>query len=116
MASRLTQFRYYAEDNQNNQPADLQWAAYCTQETFKKYSPILQLGIQTLPGTRFYLNSGTTPIIIGSSGVFELDVTNTSATITGLRIDQASMELIRDLMNGYIIIDLVYGEQGEKST
>ena len=116
MAMRITQFRYYAEDNQNNQPLDLQWAAYCTQETFKKYSPILQLGIQTLPGTRLYLNSSTTPIIVGASGILELDVTNTSATITGLRIDQASMELIKNLSNGYLIIDLVYGDQGGSNT
>ena len=111
MASKITQLRYYAEGNENNQPRDNTWAAYCTQETFKKYSPITQLGIQTLPGTRFYINSGITPIIIGASGVFELDVTNTSATITGLRIDQSSMELIKNLDNGYLIIDLVYGEQ-----
>lgn len=113
MANRITQFRYYSEDNPNNYPIDNSWASYCTQETFKKYSPIMQLGIQTLPGTRIYLNSGITPIIIGSTGVFELDVSNTSATITGLRVDQYDMELIKNLPNGYIIIDLVYGEQGD---
>lgn len=113
MATRITQFRYYAEDNKNNFPSKNTWASYCTQETFKKYTPIMQLGIQTLPGTKFYLNSAITPIIVGSTGVFELDVTNTTASITGLRIDQGSMELIRDLPNGYLIIDLVYGEQGD---
>lgn len=113
MANRITQFRYYAEDNENNYPLENSWASYCTQETFKKYSPITQLGIQALPGTRFYINSGITPIIIGSTGVFELNVTNTAASITGLRIDQASMETIKNLPNGYLIIDLVYGEQGD---
>lgn len=113
MATRMVQFRYYAENNANNFPVENSWASYCTQETFKKYSPILQLGIQTLPGTRFYINSGITPIIIGATGIFELDVTNTSASITSLRIDQASMEQIKKLENGYLIIDLVYGEQGD---
>lgn len=113
MASRVTQFRYYAEKNANNYPADLTWPGYCTQATFKKFSPIMQLGIQTLPGTKIYLNSSLEPIVIGSSGVFELDVTGTTAVITGLRVEQNSMEQIRDLPNGYIIIDMVYGDQGE---
>lgn len=111
MASRVTQFRYYAEGNVNNYP-ELSWPNYCTQETFKKFSPITQLGIQTLPGTRIFLNSSLEPIIIGTSGIFELDVSSTTAVITGLRVEQQSMELIRDLPNGYIIIDMVYGDQG----
>lgn len=109
MATRITQFRYYAEGNENNFPQENSWPSYCSQETFKKYSPILQLGIQTLPGTKIYINSSINPIIIGATGIFELDVTNTSASINGLRVDQTSMELIRDLPNGYLIIDLVYG-------
>ena len=116
MAVRMAQFRYYGEKHPNNQPLDNSWATYCTQETFRKYSPITQLGIQTLPGTRFYINSGITPIIIGATGVFELDTTNTSATITGLRIDQSSMELIKNLDNGHLIIDIVYGQQEEDET
>lgn len=111
MATRITQFRYYAEGNENNFPKENSWPSYCSQETFKKYSPISQLGIQTLPGTKIYINSSINPIIIGATGIFELDVTKTSAVINGLRVDQASMELIRDLENGYIIIDLVHGEQ-----
>lgn len=113
MASRIMQFRYYAEGNANNQPASFSWPNYCTQESFKPYSPINQLGIQTLPGIKIYINSSLTPIIIGANGIFELDVSNTSAIISGLRVDQADMEKIRDLENGYLIIDIVYGEQGD---
>lgn len=115
-ASRMVQLRYYTEGNANNYPSNITWPEFCTQETFKKYSPITQLGIQALPGTRFYINSGINPIIIGGSGIFELDVTNTSASITSFRMDQKSMELIRDLETGYLIIDLVYGEQEDLNT
>ena len=111
-SSRMIQLRYYKEGSANNYPSDITWPEFCTQETFRKYNPITQLGIQALPGTRFYINSGINPIIIGGSGIFELDVTNTSASITSLRMDQKSMELIRDLETGYLIIDLVYGEGG----
>ena len=112
MATKVTQFRYYAEDNPNNYPK-ISWPNYCTQETFKPYSPVTQLGIQTLPGTKLYLNGSLEPIIIGGSGIFELDVTSTTAVISDFRIEQKSMEMIRDLPNGYLIIDLVYGERGD---
>lgn len=108
MATKIAQFRYYAEQNSNNQPQDWSWATYCEASTFKNYSPILQLGIQTLPGTQLYINSSTTPIIVGHTGIFELDVTNTSASIANLRIEQSSMQQIKDLPNGYLIIDIVY--------
>lgn len=111
MSTRTIQFRYYSTDNENNNPA-LTWAAYCASETFKPYSPILQLGIQTLPGTRFYINSSTTPITVGSTGIFELDVSTSSASINSLRIDQQSMSTINELNNGYLMIDLVYEDSG----
>ena len=112
MATRMLQFRYYYDGNENNNP-NWKWQLYCTANSFKKYSPITAIGVQTLPGTKIYLNGSITPIIIGNSGIFELDVANTSATINNFRVDQESMKLIRDLQNGYIIIDIVYEEQKE---
>ena len=38
---------------------------------------------------------------------FELDVTNTSASIASIRIEQSSMQKLRELDNGYLIIDIV---------
>lgn len=117
MSTRMTQFRYYADGNPNNCPYRKEtdkgwnWSYYCTSENFKKYSPILSLGVQTLPGTKIYINNSYNPIIIGSSGIFELDVTNTSASINNIRVDEESMKLIKDLPDGYIIIDMVYEEQ-----
>ena len=112
MAMRMLQFRYYKDNNQNNSPMNWNWTYYCAADTFKSYSPIVSIGIQSLPGTKFYLNDSLNPIILGVSGIFELDVSNTSATINNLRIDQKSMDLIRTLDNGFLIIDIVYEEQG----
>jgi hypothetical protein len=36
--------------------------------------PIVQLGIQSVPGTKFYLNGSNNPIIIGNTGIYELDL------------------------------------------
>ena len=110
MATKIAQFRYYSDNNINNYPKNWSWAIYCEAQAFKAYSPIMQLGIQTLPGTRLYINSSTTPVIVGSTGIFELDVTNTSASIASIRIEQASMQKLRELDNGYLIIDIVYEE------
>ena len=114
MAKQIAQLRYYSENNPNNWPLNYSWTAYCTATTFKKnYTSISQIGIQTLPGTKIYLNNGHEPIIIGATGIFELDVSNTTATISSVRIDQESMQTIKDNELGYLIIDLVYGKQEE---
>ena len=112
MSMKMLQFRYYNDGNTNNNPSDWNWTHYCSIDTFKRYAPITSIGIQSLPGTKFYLNGSLNPIILGISGIFELDVSNTSATINNLRIDQDSMNLIKTLDNGYLIIDIIYEEQG----
>ena len=108
---RMIQFRYYKDNNLNNNPMNWNWTYYCSSNTFKQYAPITSIGIQSLPGVKFYLNDSINPIILGISGVFELDVSNTSATINNLRIDQKSMDLIRNSENGFLIIDMVCDEQ-----
>ena len=78
MARRVTQFRYYGNNNKNNShPESGNTAAnFVNGEVFRDYFPIYQLGIQTLPGTKFYLNSSRVdPIIVGATGIYELDLT-----------------------------------------
>jgi hypothetical protein len=57
---------------------------------FTNYLPITQIGIQTLPGTKFYLNEATTPIMVASTGIYELDLEGLS-TITSLSFDYNSL-------------------------
>ena len=107
----ITQMRYYGEDNPMNTPFGT-WMSYCDDTSFSSYAPIQQIGIQTLPGTRVYFNKSTTPVIIGASGIYELDLRNTSAVMSSLRIDALSMQIINNAPNGYLIIDLVHQRQG----
>ena len=118
MAKKIKQMRFYRDKDPNNVPGELiasNWKYYCDDTSFRYFAPIYQLGIQTLPGTKIYLNQSITPIIIGSSGVYELDLENTSGILNSLRIDPKSMQTINDLENGYLIIDLVYGGEGISS-
>jgi hypothetical protein len=62
-----------------------------------------------LPGTKFYLNNGLTPIIIGPTGIYELDLEGISQ-ITDLRFDSNSLTAVENNDSAYLIIDIVYGE------
>lgn len=69
--------------------------------------PIVQLGIQALEGTRFYLNDMVEPIVIGSSGIFELQL-NGVIEISTIRFDAASLDAIIKDKNATLIIDTIY--------
>lgn len=111
MAKQIMQFRYYDENNsgQKNQPKNITRAKLASGSVFSSYFPITQLGIQALPGTKFYLNNSTTPIIIGSTGIYELDLEGLSE-ITHMSFDATSISGINNNPNAYLIVDIIYGE------
>ena len=70
---------------------------------------VKKIGIQTIPGIRFFVDENSEyPIIIGMSGIFELDLTLSTATINHLRFDVDSLDIIENNPGGYLIIDLLY--------
>ena len=110
MAKHVMQFRYYADgDVSNNQPSTgISKASLQDGTIFSKYLPFTQLGIQTLPGTRFYLNDNVEgPIIIGSTGIYELELEGISK-ISNLKFDAKSLDLIDKNNGAYLIIDVIY--------
>lgn len=109
MAKSVMQFRYYGESNTKNYPQGINIQTLSTGTIFTNYPMITQLGIQTLPGTEFYLNNSINPIIIGSTGIYELNLEGLSE-ITDLRFGKNSVESINRNSNAYLIIDVVYGE------
>lgn len=106
MAKKIMQFRYYGEKNNKNQPSKIDKINLRSGNIFSGYFPITQLGIQSQPGIKFYLNNSTSPIIIGSTGIYELDLKGISS-ITQLSFDAASLRLIDSNVNGYLIIDIL---------
>lgn len=113
MAKQIIQFRYYGEGDNNNFPIGLSKAALQTGAAFRGQMPAIQLGIQTLPGTRFYLNGNATrPILIGNTGIYELNLNNLSQ-ITSLSFDSDSLDLIDGQENGKILIDMIYEDGSE---
>ena len=114
MAKQVRQFRYYKNGSNKNYHPDGQKIALATLvsgSTFASYVPIIQLGIQALPGTKFYLNNSNHPIIIGNTGIYELDVAGL-AEISSLQFDAKSINSISANENAYLIVDIIY-EDGE---
>lgn len=124
MAKAIHQFRFYSDSPSEgrNEPSGLDYTnaggmtAFASGSLFdgtkggKKYVPILQLGIQSIPGTYFYLNGGLDPIIIGSTGIYELDLTG-EVEISKLEFELESLQRINSMQNGYLIVDIIYEDE-----
>lgn len=109
MAKRVKQFRYYSDDIseiENNSPTNINMQSLISGEIFANYMPISKIGIQSIPGTEFYLNNSRDPIIIGHTGIFELDLDD-EVEIIALKFDARSLQFISNNINAYLIIDMV---------
>lgn len=112
MARRIKQFRFYSEnDTLRNQPANISPQKLISGSVFADYLPIKQLGIQALPGTKFQVNNSNDPVIIGSTGIYELELPQ-DVEITALSFDASSIARLSNLENGSLIVDIIY-EDGE---
>lgn len=109
MAKKIAQYRYYNDGNENNYPASLTKAELANGKRFSALD-IYQLGIQTVPGTIFYLQETENPIIVGTTGIFELELHNETTVINSLKFDGRSLDIIASNPNTSLIIDIIYEE------
>lgn len=111
MARKVYQVRYYGDnksDSNKNQPANLTGNRLRSGSVFSQYTPMKQIGIQSMPGVKFYLNNSVEPITIGSTGIYELNVENMTE-ITALSFDTTSINMINQTPStSYIIVDILY--------
>lgn len=110
MAKELKQYRYYEEGHPNNQPRQgtpISYRNLTSGSIFANDMPITQLGIQALPGVKFYLNNSTDPIVIGQTGIYELNLEGI-AEINALKFHPDSITNIINNKNAYLIIDTLY--------
>lgn len=109
MTRLIKQFRYYGlvngNDNPKNYPEDTTYAALAAGNIFKNYNPVIQLGIQAPPGTKFYINNGMTPVMIGKTGIYELDLEGLGS-IASIKFDRNSLNATSEQTP--IMIDIVY--------
>ena len=114
MAKHVKQFRYYSEKSEKatkNYPTNLSTRQLVSGSAFSDFMPIIQLGIQGLPGTKFFLNNANNPVIIGNTGIYELELEGMSEIIA-LTFEKKSIDMIDRNPNAYLIVDIIY-EDGE---
>ena len=118
MKKVLRQFRYYKDTDENNFTHPLNAPDNISKNTLKtgeiffntaevEFATIVSLGIQTLPGVQFYLNDSIDTIIIGPTGIYELNLSD-GYEIKALRFTDASLTLIENNPSAYLIIDVIY--------
>ena len=122
MANKIKQYSYYNDSGDattRNQPLFLAdgttlvtYNHFVSGDVFGTCYPVLQLGIQALPGTKFYLNEAIDPIIIGTTGIYELDLEG-KTEISKIQFEARSMKLIKENENAYLIVDIIY-DDGEE--
>ena len=109
MAKKVSQVRYFGENSALNTGTNV--ANQLLDGSAFKY-PIVQLGVQALPGTRLLINNSETPLTIGATGIYELDI-NGLATITSLMFAQNSINAVQNSnSDSGIIVDYAYDEEG----
>ena len=112
MAKKIEQIRFYSQnDDKRNCPANITMNRLISGSAFNNKYPILQLGIQTLPGVKFYLNNGITPIVVGYTGIYDLDLEGITE-ITQLNFDKESIQMINSNQDSYLIVDLIHEGEG----
>ncbi len=113
MAKQIKQFRYYSDtDTSKNYPPTLNSASLKEGKIFQNYMPITKLGIQSLPGTKFYLNGSLQPVMVGYTGIYEFDLDG-EAEIFSLSFEHNTIDRIQDNLNAYLIIDMIYEGEGD---
>lgn len=121
MAKQIKQIRYFGDNGDTrNFPSSVSKTKLTQVGYFETcgISKILQLSIHTLPGTRLVFNGDSDrPIYVGHSGVYQLDLTDTSAILWSVSFFEEDLDDIV-ASNAGLIIDILYeddstGENGE---
>lgn len=116
MSKHIKQFRFFNNTSAKNYPLTgtipISQNSLYRGDVFNGYTPIIKLGIQSLPGTTFYINDPIkeNPIVIGYTGIYELDLEGI-ADISTLSFNSESLKRINDVPQGYLIIDIVYDKE-----
>jgi len=105
---QIYQFRYYGDKSNNNYPKNLPEDDLVLNNIFKDKHSITQLGIQGRPGTTFYLNGSIYPIILGETGIYEIDLTDTGGFITSIRFSNESLSFYTNTSGNRLLIDIIY--------
>ncbi len=107
MNQSFQQFIYCSPGSEHNFPQNLTAESLINGRFLPADRTISQLGISALPGTRLYLNGGTAPVVVGFTGLFEIDL-SAGGAITDIKVDERSIREIERNDSAYLVIDIAY--------
>ena len=108
----IKQFRYYGDNNVNNYPTNMTTSNLIRSNIFAGYGAITQMGVQARPGTTMYLNNSIYPIVIGETGIYEIDLQD-FGVITAIRFEGSSLTRFDEQgSTDRILIDIIYEGSG----
>lgn len=113
MAKKIKQFRFFGTGDTTHNTPNTTYQTLVSGSVFSSVLPILQLGVQALPGTKFYVNSSTNPVIVGVTGVYEVSL-NENTQISSLSFDARSLDAISNCTTGGLIIDVTYDDNNNE--
>lgn len=110
----IKQFRYYGEGNSKNYPVNTMTSQNLIRNNiFAGYGSITQMGIQGRPGTTLYLNNSIYPIVIGQTGIYEIDLEDYDGQIYAIRFAASSLATYDEEGNtDRLLIDIIYEGSG----
>ena len=108
MTQSFKQYIYCGRGSNHNFPLSLSAESLVNGSFLDSTLPISQLGISSLPGTKIYLNGGSVPVIVGFTGLFEIDLSASGGEITDIRVDPKSISEIERNDSAYLVIDIAY--------
>lgn len=112
MAKQIKQFRYFKSGSTKNYPDGVILEDFVAGTAFLNNYPIVHLGIQTIPGVKFYLNNTPNTLMVDATGIFEIDLEG-KTEIDAINFEAETFKsLIEQNNNGYVIIDIVYDDGG----
>lgn len=94
-------------ENHYNFPSGIKGVDLINGSAFSQYMPLSQLCIQAPPGTKIYFNDDNTPVIIGFTGLFEVNLDHGGA-VYKMKFDSGSIQKIKNNNSALAIIDMVY--------
>ena len=108
----IKQFRYGGDGAKNNNPQDLSIEKLVNGNIFTGYGSISQLGIQAKKGTMVFLNNSIYPIVIGDTGIYEIDLQG-FGHIYSISFAKAQMEEFNAQgSTSSLLIDIIYEGAG----
>lgn len=106
---QIKQFRYYGNGSNDNEPQGMLKTVLTSGKLFDKIA-VSQLGIQGRPNTCFYLNESAYPIILGETGIYELDLQD-RGTITSITFASHTLDKY-EFTGDRLLIDVVFESTG----